>query len=228
MFVRLACGSFQNVEWHLLCSIKRERLGQKLFLTIKIAFFPRNFEFSTTSYVLKNALTSSRVIAENTWDCIILFLEGFHMRYNEERSAKILVIVKTGFLKCLFLSTARASKKLSYHLQNKYQHTLCTQTICPMTFFMFDKTRENKPKLFLRWKGCIFFKALFFQQPLRSWKEAFIGSTVLAKLACGPLQILPWGFSQAVWGGKMGQNFFFAGKAAFFFRTLFLQQPFRS
>ena len=35
-------------------------------------------------------------------------------------------------------------------------------------FFMFDKTKEFQPKSILRWKGCIFFETVFFQQPLRS------------------------------------------------------------
>ena len=102
-------------------------------------------------------------------DCTILFFEVFHMRYNEERSAK------------------------------NFCH------------------RENS----CFWNVC-------FYRPLRSQRNYLIICKINVRIPCVPKQYVPWHSSCSIKREKLSQNFFFAWKAAFFFKALFLQQPLRS
>ena len=53
--VKIPCVLISVVPWHLSCSILREKLGQNLFFTRKIAFLCKNL-FSATSYDLKELI----------------------------------------------------------------------------------------------------------------------------------------------------------------------------
>ena len=46
--------------------------------------------------------------------------------------------------------------------------------------------------IFFTGKIAFLFKNSCFQQPLRSWKNSLIGSTVFVRIACGPLKFVPW------------------------------------
>ena len=65
-------------------------------------------------------------------------------------------------------------------------------------------------------KFAFFFKNLCFQQPLRSSRNALISSTVIVRIACGPLKIVPWGLSHSIIREKIGHIVFFTGNIAFF------------
>ena len=111
------------------------------------------------------------------------------------------------FLKCLLLLTSQVPKKWSYHLHNKCQNRLWTFKKCSLTFVMFEKASENRPKSFHQWKDCLLFKKFCFQQPPRSYKNALISSTVLARKACGSLWIVAaWCSWHWMSRRKMGQN----------------------
>ena len=65
----------------------------------------------------------------------------------------------------------------------------------------------------------------FFQQPLRSWNYGLITSRVLIKIPFGPLEVVSWRFPCSIIREKIGQNLFFTGKIAFFFKNFCFQQP---
>ena len=81
---------------------------------------------------------------------------------------------------------------------------------------------------FYHLKIALFFKNLCFQQPLRCYRNDLITSAVIVRIPFGPLQIVPWGVSHSIIREKRGQNLFFSGKFAFFFKNLCFQQPRRS
>ena len=61
IIVNMACVPIQYVQWHFSCSIKREKTGQKLFFTGKIAFVFKTLCFQQPFMSKKHALISSRV-----------------------------------------------------------------------------------------------------------------------------------------------------------------------
>ena len=66
-----------------------------------------------------------------------------------------------------------------------------------------------------------FFKILCFQQVLRSWKNAPIGSTVSVRMACGPLYYLSWALGQSIIRRKVGPILLSSWKS-YFLKCLFL------
>ena len=67
----------------------------------------------------------------------------------------------------------------------------------------------------------LFFKILCFQQVLRSWKKAPIGSTKSVKLTCGPLCYISWALAQSIIRRKLGQKLLSSWKS-YFLKCLFL------
>ena len=105
--------------------------------------------------------------------------------------------------------------KWSYLLDKKFEKTLWTVIICSLTFFMLEITRKFRPKTFLHWKGCPFFKTLCFQQFLTSQKNAVLFSSVNVTKACGPFQSFPWLLSHSVIREKWAKSFVIV-RTAFF------------
>ena len=89
--------------------------------------------------------------------------------------------------------------------------------ICPRVLSHSIMPEKNRPKSFLHWAGCIFFKSLCFQQPI-SHRNDLITSTKKIKLLFGPLQIVPWGLSQSITGEKKKANFYSSRKRLPFFK----------
>ena len=56
----------------------------------------------------------------------------------------------------------------------------------PPSFVPLDNARKKRPKSFLHWAGCLFFKKLCFQRPVPH-RTDLITSTVSVILPCGPL-----------------------------------------
>ena len=69
-----------------------------------------------------------------------------------------------------------------------------------------------------------FFKSLCFQQLLRCYRINAVTSWVIVKKLCWPEKGVKWGLSHSRMRQKIGQNLFFTGTFAFFFKKLFFQQ----
>ena len=89
---------------------------------------------------------------------------------------------------------------------------------------MFDTTRENRPQHFFYWKVCLFFKNFCFQQPLRSYKNAPINSTVIVRIPSGPFKSVPGGFFYSTTLESCSINFFHWINWLFFWKKLCSQQ----
>ena len=110
----------------------------------------------------------------------------------------------------------RSQRKNFINWKINVKQTFWTIKNCFLTFVMFDIRRKNGPKSFIHREGCLFFKKLCFQQPLKSWRNDLITFKVIVRLVSGPLKTIPWGLSSSNIREKIGQNFFFTGKLAFF------------
>ena len=76
--------------------------------------------------------------------------------------------------------------------------------------------RKNRPKTSVIAKKAIFWNVCFYQ-PLGSQRNVIIICTINVKTPCGLFFCVPRHFSCSIKREKIGQNLFFAGKAAFFF-----------
>ena len=80
-------------------------------------------------------------------------------------------------------------------------------------------TREcekKQAKIFSSLESFLFFQNLCFQQPLRCYRNDLVTSTVIVKIPCGFLWIVPWGLSDSIKREKIGQKLFLSWKFAFF------------
>ena len=101
-------------------------------------------------------------------------------------------------------------------MHNKCQITFWTPIRCSLTVVVIDITLKSRPKSFLQWKDCLFFKNLCYQEDLRSLKNALIKSRVVVGLAIGSLYFVPWGLSHSIIEGKMGEKLLSLWKQQFF------------
>ena len=79
---------------------------------------------------------------------------------------------------------------------------------------------KNGQKIFFTGKFAFFFKKLCFQQLLRCYRIIPVTSGLIVKILCWPVERVNWGFSHSRMRQKIGQNLFFTGKDAFFFRKI--------
>ena len=76
-----------------------------------------------------------------------------------------------------------------------------------LRFVTLDNTRKKGPLFFfLTGKIAFFFEKLFFQQPLKSWRNDIITSTVIVKELFWHLKTVPWGLSQLILLRKVSQK----------------------
>ena len=147
----------------------RKKRPKFFFLLEKLPFF-RKFVFSTTFWDLQKCFCVFRSNCQiSLWTLTICFLRFVTLDDKGKNGQKTFVNVKTAFnWNVFFLSTSWVPRKGSYLLQNICRNTLCALTSCSLTFVKFEKMGKTRPKSFLHWKGCLSFKHLCFQQPLRS------------------------------------------------------------
>ena len=100
-----------------------------------------------------------------------------------------------------------------------------TPIIVPWRLCCFKIREEIGEKLFFTGKFSSFFKSLCFQQPLGSWRNDPLTSTLIVKLPCGTPISCSLTFVLFYNTRKVGENLFFTGKFAFFFKNLCFQQP---
>ena len=62
--LKTLCGRLRILTWHFFCSIKREKEGQNLSLTGKVAFFFKTLCLQQPHKSSKNAFISSKVTAK--------------------------------------------------------------------------------------------------------------------------------------------------------------------
>ena len=80
-------------------------------------------------------------------------------------------------------------------------------------------------KVFSSLESLRFFLKIFcFQQPLRCFRNDLLTSTVIVRIPCGPLKVVPWRLSRSIIRENSGQKTFFTGKFAFFFKSLCFQR----
>ena len=84
---------------------------------------------------------------------------------------------------------------------------------------------EIGENLFFTGNIALFFKTLCFQKPLGSWRNGLLTSTLIVKSPCGPLHYVSGRLSCFIRRGEIGENIFFTGKIAFFFKNSCFQQP---
>ena len=87
-----------------------------------------------------------------------------------------------------------------------------------MRFVKLEYTMKNWPTTFLTGKFAFFFIKLCFQQPLKSWRNDLITSTVFVRIVFGPLKPIPWGLSNSkIWEKK--PKFFLNWKYCLFLKN---------
>ena len=97
-----------------------------------------------------------------------------------------------------------------------------TLTKCPLRFVTLDYTRKNA-KIFFSLESLPFFSKICFQQPLRFfkiWSYYFRSETQITSWTLTKCSLRFVILDNSIIGEKKGQNLFFTGKIAFFFKTL--------
>ena len=219
LIVKLLCGPLQVVVWRLSCSIIREEIGHNLFFTGKIAFFFKHFCFSATSWVLKKWSYNFNINCQFTLWTPIRCSPTFVMFCNTRRNRRKSIL---HWKCCLFLqkfmysATSWVLKKWSFNFNINCQVTFWTPIRCSPTFIMFCDRGRNRRKSILHWKVAFFFKNLCIQQPLGSWRNGLLTSTLIVRLPFGPLQVVVWRLSCSIIREEIGHNLFFTGEISFF------------
>ena len=166
------------------------RNGRKSFLHRKFCLILQKFMFSATSWFLKKWSFNFNINCQVTLSTLISCFRTFVMFYNTRKNGRKSFLHLNFCLilqKFIFSATSWVLKKWSYYFNIICQVTLWTPIRCSPTLVMFCNTRRNRQKSFLHWNGCLFFKNLCFQQPLGSWRNGLITSTLIVKSPCGPL-----------------------------------------
>ena len=169
------------------CNTRRNR--RKFFLHWKDCLFLQKFMFSANSRVLKKWSFKFNINCHFILWTLINSFRKFVMYYNTRRSRpKSFHLIDCLFLqKFMFSATSWVMKKFSYNFNINCQVTLWNLISCSLTFVMFYNTRRNRRKSFYTGRVAFFFKNLCFQQPLGSWRNFLITSTLIVRLPCGTL-----------------------------------------
>ena len=146
--------------------------------------------FSATSWFLKKWSFNFNINCQVTLSTFLSCFRTFVMFCNTRRNRwkSFLHWKDCLFLqKFMFSTTSWVLKKWSFNFNINCQVTLSTLISCSIMFVKFCITRRNRRKSFFTGKIAFFFKKLCFQQPLGSWRNFLITSTLNVKLPCRPL-----------------------------------------
>ena len=116
-------------------------------------------------------LSTAQNYSQYLVDPFKMFSDFCHVRKYEKKWAKFFSPLEMlpFFQNIVFSTTSQVLKKCSFKFHSNCQKSLWTLIKCTLILFMLDNTRQNRPKSFPHYKGCLFFyKTLCFQQPLRS------------------------------------------------------------
>ena len=124
---------------------------------------------------------------------------------------------------CVFNSFLGVTEMIIYLPQQLSKNSLDSGKLSPEVFHTryYEKKQAT---MFFSLVIKLFFKILCFQQVVRSWKKAPIGSTKSFKLACGPLCYISWALAQSIIRRKLGQKLLSSWKS-YFLKCLFLSTP---
>ena len=88
IIVKILCGPLQVVHWRLSFSIKGENLGQNLFFTRMIAFFPKDCVFKNLLGLKNLILSLPQKLSRCLLDPYHLIPDLSHVWYNEKNRPK--------------------------------------------------------------------------------------------------------------------------------------------
>ena len=189
--------SCQVILWNLICCsltfvmfYNTRRNRRKSFLHWKDCLFFQKFMFSAISWVLKKWSYNFNINCQVTLWTPIRSSPTFVMFCNTRRNRRKSILHWKGCLflqKFMYSATSWVLKKWSFNFNINCQVTLRTLISCFRTFFMFYYTRRNRRNLFFTGKVAFFFKSLCFQQPIGSWRNDLLTSTLIVRLPCRPL-----------------------------------------
>ena len=105
------------------------------------------------------------------------------------------------------------------------QNTLFTLTIRLLGLLHSILPEKNRLESFLHWKVCLFLKNLYFQQPLRCYRNDLVTSPSNCQKALLTLIIRPLGLVTLDTSRKITLEAFLQWKCCLFFNSLCFQQP---
>ena len=179
VIVRPTSGLIETVTSGFSNSNIREKTGQKLFLTGKLAFFPKKFCFQQPLRSWRNDLITPIVIVRLVLDPQKPSPEVCQARiYEKKTSQNFFFTWKIAFFfqKVVFSTTSLVLKKQSLFFHSNCQTNFWTNRNRHLRFFKLEYTRKNWPKTFPHWKTCLFFKKILFSttsQVLKKWSYNF-------------------------------------------------------
>ena len=158
---KIHCGLLKIRPRLFLRSIKREKEGQNLFFSGKVAFFfSKLWVFNNQLDTRKSPYNFQSSCPKSLWTFISCSLIFVTIDDTKENGPKTYVIVKTAlFWEVCFYRPIRSPGHVLV-ICTKFQNTLWTFFHSSLTFLMFNKTKKNSPNFFLQRKGCFFFKSL--------------------------------------------------------------------
>ena len=134
--------------------------------------------FSATSWVLTKLPCGTPI------SCSLTFVLFYNTRRSRRKSFlhwKVCIFLQ----KFMFSATSWVLKKWSFNFNIKLITLWRTPIIVPWRLCCFKIREEIGEKLFFTGKFSSFFKSLCFQQPLGSWRNDPLTSTLIVKLPCG-------------------------------------------
>ena len=200
------------------CFVKREKIGQNLFFTRKIACFFQKFLFSTTSKVKQNALISTRQNVKRVCGPLKSVPWRFsHWITRRKKGQKLLSRWKKHFFEMFVFIDLLVPKEMFFSCAQSLSEALVDPyklfpDICHVRYYE-EKWAKVIPSLE---PLPLSLKTLCFQQLVRSWKIAVTSSRINVKRICGPLHFVPSCFSYSIIQGRIGQKLLTSRRKLFF------------
>ena len=166
-------------------SIRREKIGQKLFFTGKSAFFFQIFfVFKHPLRCYRNDLVTSTVVVKLPFGPLKTVLRGLSYSIMREKRRQNLFFAR----KSLFFENICFQQPLRCYRNGLVTPTVIVRTpFGPFLVVTWDLSHSIKrekigQKLFFTGKTAFLFNFFLFQQPLRCYRIDPVTSTVIVKL----------------------------------------------
>ena len=164
--VKIPRGLLQSVLWDLSYSITRlyEKKAKIFFSLERLPFFSKIYVFKKPLRRYRNVILTSTVIVRIPSVPLQTVLWGLSHSIIQEKTGQITFLLERllFFSKICFQQPLRFSKLCSNYFRSDSQITSWTLKKCSLRFVILDKTRK-RPKPFLHWKDCFFFKTMCFR-----------------------------------------------------------------
>ena len=152
------------------------------------------------------------------WTLIVCSMTIFMFDKTRKDRPKPILHLKTFafyFSRLCVFNKLLGPKNCSYRFPTCYQVSLWTPLKYSLMFVTLDDTMKNGPKTLGVVKTALFWKVCFYR-PIRSKRFVLIKRRKVFKLPCGPFLFLPCYFLCSIKRERIGQNFFFNGRVAYF------------